>query len=324
MLEIAQKRGMKVGDVSTAEITDATPAVLASHISLRGCQGPANMAACPLETKGAGGLGSIAEQEVDHKVDVLLGGGRGRFTQTIGSGPDTGKTVVESAQAKGYRYVTDADGLSTVANDSKPVLGLFNTGNMSLEWTGPAASHGKGNAPVPCTEGQRPANEPSLAAMTEQAIDLLDERQRARGSSCRSRAPRSTSRTTPPTPAARSARRSPSTGRSASRSTTRKTTPTRWSWSPPTTRTRARSSPRTRPAAALPTGYSTNLLTKDGQTLSLTYGTAGYGGPGAAPAAVPPSQQHTGAVVPVWASGPGGLDVLGTNDHTDLFETLGG
>src|SRR5689334_1527097 len=32
ILEIAQKRGMKVGDVSTAEITDATPAVLASHI----------------------------------------------------------------------------------------------------------------------------------------------------------------------------------------------------------------------------------------------------------------------------------------------------
>jgi alkaline phosphatase len=73
-----------------------------------------------------------------------------------------------------------------------------------------------------------------------------------------------------------------------------------------------------------PTGYSTNLLTKDGQTMSLTYGTAGYGGPGVAPVAVPPSQQHTGAVVPVWASGPGSLDVLGTNDHTDLFQTLGG
>ena len=94
---------MKVGDVSTAEITDATPAVLASHISLRGCQGPANMAACPTETKAAGGLGSIAEQEVDHKVDVLLGGGRTRFTQTIDRWPDAGKTVVQSAQAKGYQ-----------------------------------------------------------------------------------------------------------------------------------------------------------------------------------------------------------------------------
>src|ERR1700760_4996423 len=112
ILEWAQQEGKKVGDVSTAEITDATPAVLASHISLRGCQGPANMAACPLETKGAGGLGSIAQQEVDHKVDVLLGGGRARFTAKVGSGPYTGKSVVEEAQALGYRYVTDADGLS--------------------------------------------------------------------------------------------------------------------------------------------------------------------------------------------------------------------
>ena len=76
--------------------------------------------------------------------------------------------------------------------------------------------------------------------------------------------------------------------------------------------------------SGLPTGYSTNLLTKDGQTLSLTYGTAGFGGAGTAPVAAPPSQQHTGAVVPVWGSGPGGLEVLGTNDHTDLFDTLGG
>jgi alkaline phosphatase/streptomycin-6-phosphatase len=32
VLELAQKRGMATGNVSTAEITDATPAVLASHI----------------------------------------------------------------------------------------------------------------------------------------------------------------------------------------------------------------------------------------------------------------------------------------------------
>ncbi|MGE0068445.1 MAG: alkaline phosphatase, partial [Solirubrobacterales bacterium] len=178
ILEIAQKRGMKVGDVSTAEITDATPAVLAAHMSLRGCQGPANMAACPTETKAAGGLGSIAEQMVDHKVDVLLGGGRARFTQAITGGPDSGKTVVESAQAKGYRYVTDADGLSTVPNGNKPVLGLFANSNMSLEWSGPAASLGKGNAPAPCTEGVRPSNEPSLAAMSQRAIDLLDDNNR--------------------------------------------------------------------------------------------------------------------------------------------------
>lgn len=323
VLELAQKRGMKVGDVSTAEITDATPAVLASHMSLRGCQGPANMAACPTETKAAGGLGSIAEQEIDHKVDVLLGGGRGRFLQTITGGPDAGKTVVDSAQAKGYRYVTDADGLSTIPNGKKPVLGLFTTGNMSLEWSGPAASTGKGNAPVACTEGQRPANEPSLAAMTQRALDLLDDDNRkgfflqVEGASIdkQDHATSACGQLGETVAFDRAIgvaldyqERHPDTliVVSADHSHTSQIVSEDASGS------------------GLPTGYSTNLLTKDGQTLSLTYGTAGYGGPGLPPTAVPASQQHTGAVVPVWASGPGSLAVLGTNDHTDLFEALGG
>jgi alkaline phosphatase len=58
-------------------------------------------------------------------------------------------------------------------------------------------------------------------------------------------------------------------------------------------------------------------------TLSLTYGTAGYEA-GKAPAAVPPSQPLTGPVVPVWAAGPGGLAVLGTNHHPDMFTALSG
>jgi alkaline phosphatase/streptomycin-6-phosphatase len=320
VLEIAHKRGMRDGDVSTAEITDATPAVLASHISLRGCQGPANMGACPTETKAAKGLGSIAEQEVDHKVDVLLGGGRGRFEQTITGGPDAGKTVVQSAQAKGYQYVTDAAGLSAVKSAAKPVLGPFTPGNMSLEWSGPAASLGKGNAPVACKENQRPASEPSLAAMTEKAIELLDNRKgfflQVEGASIdkqdhATNACGQLGETVAFDEAIGVAldyqRHHPDTlvVVTADHSHTSQIVS------------------EDAGGSGLPTGYSTNLTTKDGQTMSLTYGTAGYQ-EGKAPAAVPPSQQHTGAAVPVWGSGPGSLDVLGTNDHTDLFETLGG
>ena len=203
-------------------------------------------------------------------------------------------------------------------NANKPVLGLFNTGNMSLEWSGPAASTGKGNAPVACTEDQRPANEPSLAAMTSKAIDLLDDDKRrgfflqVEGASIDKQDHATNAcgqigetvafdraigialdyqEDHPDTLVVVTADHSHTSqivGEDAS-------------------------------GSGLPTGYSTNLLTKDGQTLSLTYGTAGYGGPGAAPVAAPPSQQHTGAVVPVWAAGPGALGVLGTNDHTDLF-----
>jgi alkaline phosphatase len=323
VLEVAQHRGMKVGDVSTAEITDATPAVLASHISLRGCQGPANMGSCPTETKAAGGLGSIAEQEVDHRVDVLLGGGLNRFTQEITGGPDAGETVVQSAEGKGYQVVTDAAGLGAVTNGHKPVLGLFTGGNMSLEWSGPAASLGKGNVPAPCNENQRPANEPSLAAMTSKAISLLDQHNRkgfflqVEGASIDKQDHATNAcgqigetvafdeaigvaldyqRHHPDTLVVVTADHS-HTSQIVGEDTS---------------------------GSGIPTGYSTNLLTKDGQTLALTYGTAGYGGEGAAPSPTPPSQQHTGAVVPVWASGPGGLAVLGTNDHTDLFHTLGG
>ena len=61
--------------------------MLNSHISLRGCQGPNDTrTTCPTETKAAGGLGSIAEQTVDHKVDVVLGGGAGRFLQPLAGG----------------------------------------------------------------------------------------------------------------------------------------------------------------------------------------------------------------------------------------------
>src|SRR6202011_1581371 len=102
VLEIAQERGSRTGDVTTAELTDATPAVLAAHVANRSCQGPADMKACPQDLKRAGGHGSIAEQEVEHQVDVLLGGGYSRFAQPA----EDGRLVLQSAIHHGYRIVT--------------------------------------------------------------------------------------------------------------------------------------------------------------------------------------------------------------------------
>ena len=174
--EIAAKRGMRVGNVSTAEITDATPAAPSSHMSQRACQGPEDTRkTCPSEAKGAGGLGSIAEQQVDHLLDVNLGGGRNRFLQTLDGG--TG-TVVDYAKTKGYRYVETAGDLEGISSlDKGPVLGLFNTGNMTTEFKPllAALTPGAGGPTTRCDETNRPANEPSLEAMTRKAIQLLGE-----------------------------------------------------------------------------------------------------------------------------------------------------
>lgn len=171
ILELAQRVGYRTGDVSTAELTDATPAVLASHINARGCQGPADMSACDIYKKSNGGPGSIAEQLVAHKVDVLLGGGLQRFEQKTEAGP----SVVDHAKSLGYKFVTDAAGLDSITKGQR-VLGLFNSGNMSLEWSGELAQPGN-SGPQKCLENQRPSNEPSLADMTRKALELLDRSQ---------------------------------------------------------------------------------------------------------------------------------------------------
>jgi alkaline phosphatase/streptomycin-6-phosphatase len=167
---------MATGNVSTAELTDATPAVLDAHVNDRGCQGPTDMAACPQDKKSAGGPGSIAEQTVDHRVDVVLGGGKQRFDQVIDGGPDAGKTVVQSAQRQGYAVVTDAAGLAA-ARPGAQLLGLFSAGNMTTEWNGDLAGPYPGTGPQRCNEQNRATvspNQPTLAAMTRKAIDLLD------------------------------------------------------------------------------------------------------------------------------------------------------
>lgn len=318
-LEYAQDAGKRVGNVTTADVTDATPAVLSAHISLRGCQGPANMAPCASERRSAGGLGSIAEQQVEHRMDVLLGGGRARFEQTIPAGePDAGKTLAQVAQDDGFRYVTDAAGLGAVGDAGQPVLGLFHAGNMTQEWAGPAGSLGQGNQPPsPCTEGNRPANEPGLPPMTEKAIALLDNPKgfflQVEGASIDKRD-----------------HAADACGQLGETVAFDQAVGTALDWQrthPDTlilvTADHAHTSQIVADDASgsgLPTGYSTNLVTKDGATLALTYGTAGGNPPAADPAAV--SQQHTGSVVPVWAIGPRAASVLGTNDHTALFDLL--
>lgn len=174
ILELAQERGYRTGNVTTAELTDATPAALGAHENDRRCEGPADMARCPQFQIQAGGPGSIAEQLVDHKIDVLLGGGRQRFEQAISSGPLQGRTVIAKAEQLGYQEVSNEEQLKE-AKPGARILGLFAPGNMSLEWSGDAAAVYPGSGPQRCRRGKRNSNEPALAEMVNAALRLLQD-----------------------------------------------------------------------------------------------------------------------------------------------------
>ena len=186
-MELARNAGKATGNVSTAEITDATPAAPSSHISQRACQGPADTrTTCPNEAKTAAqpGLGSIAEQQVDQGFDLYLGGGRSRYTQALTAGGTT--NVIDYARSKGYTYVDTKQALAGVTSGQK-VLGLFNNGNMTTEfaplYARTAAYYAanpnrdvqvQGGSDTTRCQPQNRGDEPSLPEMTTKALSLLE------------------------------------------------------------------------------------------------------------------------------------------------------
>jgi len=179
LLELAKAAGFATGNVSTAELQDATPAAQISHVTSRKCYGPEETSEkCPTNALENGGRGSITEQLLKTRADVTLGGGAKSFTQLAKSGEFQGKSLKDQATAQGYQWVENANELNaiTLADQSKPLLGLFSAGNMPVRWSGPKASyHGNIDKPAVTCEAnpQRTRDIPTLAVMTEKAIDLL-------------------------------------------------------------------------------------------------------------------------------------------------------
>lgn len=333
-MEIAKRQGKSTGNVSTAEITDATPAGPSSHISQRACQGPNDArTTCPSETKAAGGLGSIAEQQVDQGFDLYLGGGRNRYEQPVDAGGTT--NVVDYAKSKGYTYVTDKAGLAGITSlkKGKKVLGLFNASNMTTEFkplyartdaflqtVPPEQQSVQGGDPVNgtrCDETQRAAtNEPSLAEMTKKAIDLLDDNRK--GFTLQVEGASIDKRDHAADPCGQ-------TGEllgldkaiGVAQEYQRKHPDTLIIMTADHAHTSQMTYTTGKPATG--TSYAT-LKTADGDPIRVSYGTADTG----TGATTSGSQHHTGAQVPVWASGPQAANVVGTLDQTDIFGILNG
>ena len=195
LFELAKAAGKATGNVTTAEIQDATPAVLESHSSERGCYGPqgktdgsSNDAAkrCLVnQLKENGGIGSISEQLLDTRADVTIGGGAKYLHQTVQGGEYAGMTVWDQAKAMGYETVEkDVDALNALQYDGKPVLALMADGNLQTQFAPSVATKkdpAKDENPIQCSTnpdwlGNKNANgnSASLADMTSKAIDLLE------------------------------------------------------------------------------------------------------------------------------------------------------
>lgn len=176
LLDIAKASGRATGDVSTAEIQDATPAVQIASISSRGCKGPVETAtSCPEADTARGGVGSISEQLLTTRPDVSLGGGSKYFDQTVTGGRYSGQTVLAQAKQRGFTVVNDPAGLDAVraADQRRPVLGLFSSGNLPTEFGAVPASQGTVGDAVTCPTNPDFASVPKLKDMTRKAINLL-------------------------------------------------------------------------------------------------------------------------------------------------------
>ncbi|WP_137791894.1 alkaline phosphatase [Bacillus sp. E(2018)] len=129
IVEAIEEEGKKsTGLVATSNITHATPASFASHAPARADEV------------------TLAPQLIENDVDVLFGGGRKYFDDSL----------IDLAKQKGYHYLTSKDELNNLGAQKK-VLGLFTEDKMASELD------------------RDLTEEPSLAEMSEKAINILNK-----------------------------------------------------------------------------------------------------------------------------------------------------
>lgn len=128
-----QAKGRKTGLVSTATITHATPAGFAVNVDSRADEA------------------IIAEQYLERRVDLLLGGGKKFFSEDL----------KKRYAAAGYAVVESRDSLTNLPTEAaKPLLGIFYESHLPF-------SIDHQNVP------ELKASIPTLAEMTRIALDRL-------------------------------------------------------------------------------------------------------------------------------------------------------
>jgi alkaline phosphatase len=128
LMELAQQAGMSTGLVATSGVTHATPASFATHIDSRNK------------------YSEIAEQLVESKVDIILGGGLEYFIPSVsaGSNRDDQLNLLPSLTEQGYSVVLDRQAM--MEEDSDQIVGLFSPSGMPSENRIPSLAEMTGKA----------------------------------------------------------------------------------------------------------------------------------------------------------------------------------
>lgn len=173
ILELAERKGLSTGVVTTTTVTHATPGACYAHTPERDWEDDSELP----ESARSTGFPDIARQLIEFSegdgLEVVLGGGRQHFLPATVQDPEyTDKT----GRRMDHRNLTDEwlekpraayvwnreqfDALDVTGTDH--LLGLFEPGHMRFE----------------VERATDPAGEPSLATMTEKAIDILSRNSR--------------------------------------------------------------------------------------------------------------------------------------------------
>ncbi len=138
LTEAAKQAGLATGIVSTSEIQHATPASYSAH------------------STGRGNYHDIAEQQVYQKLDVVLGGGK---SSLLAKNRADQEDLLSEIKRFGYKFVETKSGLNAAVQQGKAdkVWGSFAENALSNHFD---------------LESLTP-EQPSLAEMTEAAIDVL-------------------------------------------------------------------------------------------------------------------------------------------------------
>lgn len=153
LTELAKRRGMAAGVVTTTRVTDATPGATFAHVCNRHLE---TTVAAALVPGGAGYNPALGP----HGLDLVMGGGVQAFTGAAQGGKrDDGRDLLAELRAKGYRQASTSAELEALDPRSpQPVIGLFAPGDMSFD------------------AARDPAREPSLTAMATKAVSILAQK----------------------------------------------------------------------------------------------------------------------------------------------------